>query len=217
MPIFADFGGLLMLAEKCLKIVPKGVALLLGYVRVSSVDQNLDRQLEGLVIERLYQDRTSGKNRQRPGLEECLRNVRSGDELIVHSIDRLARNQYDLQQILKELGGKGVTVRFLKEGLEFPPDGKANPMQVLQLQLLGAFAEFERSIIRERQREGIEIARRKGKKFGRGKAITPAKEAEIRALREQGLSTRAIGEKVGCSHASVQRTLRKPVTAGQEA
>lgn len=185
--------------------------MLLGYVRVSSVDQNLDRQLDGLAVERLYQDRTSGKSRQRPGLEECLRNVRSGDVLVVHSIDRLARNLYDLQQILRELGGKGVTVRFLKESLEFPPDGQANPMQTLQLQLLGAFAEFERSVIRERQREGIEIARRKGKKFGRGKAITPAKEAEIRELHGQGFSTRAIGEKVGCSHASVQRTLKRPI------
>lgn len=191
--------------------------MLLGYARISSVDQNLDRQLEGIAIERLYQDKTSGKSRQRPGLEECLRNVRTGDELVVHSIDRLARNLYDLQQILKELGGKGVTVRFLKEGLEFPPDAKASPMQTLQLQLLGAFAEFERSIIRERQREGIEIARKKGKKFGRGKAITPAREAEIRKLREQGLSTRAIGEKVGCSHASVQRTLKRPVMTGQNA
>lgn len=183
--------------------------MLLGYVRVSSVDQNLDRQLEGIAIERLYQDKTSGKSRQRPGLEECLRNVRDGDELVVHSIDRLARSLYDLQQILEELGGKGVTVRFLKEGLEFPPDGKANPMQTLQLQLLGAFAQFERSIIRERQREGIEIARKKGKKFGRGKAITPAKETEIMKLRGQGLSSRAIGAAVGCSHASVQRVIRK--------
>lgn len=111
----------------------------------------------------------------------------------------------------------GVTVRFLKEGLEFPPDAKANPMHTLQLQLPGAFAEFERSIIRERQREGIEIARKKGKKFGRGKSITLARETEIRKLRDQGLSTRAIGEKVGCSHASVQRTLGRSVMAGQEA
>lgn len=106
---------------------------------------------------------------------------------------------------------RSVTVRFLKEGLEFPPEGQANPMQTLQLQLLGAFAEFERSVIRERQREGIEIARRKGEKFGHGSALTPAKEAEIRQLREQGLSTRAIGERIGCSHASVQRTLKQPV------
>lgn len=86
-------------------------------------------------------------------------------------------------------------------------EGKASPLQILQL--LGSFAEFERSIIRERQREGIEMAKRKGKKFGRGKAITPAKEAEARKLGELGMSSRVIGRQVGCSHASVQRILRR--------
>ncbi len=98
--------------------------MLLGYVRVSSANQNPARQLYSSAVERLYQDRISGRRRQRAGLEERLRNVRSGDGLVIHYIDRLARNLYDLQQILKELGAKAVTVRVLKENLEFPPEGK---------------------------------------------------------------------------------------------
>ena len=187
--------------------------MLIGYVRVSSVDQNLDRQLADVPVERIYQDKTSGKSRARPGLEECLRNVRRGDVLMVHSIDRLARDLYDLQGILKELSEKGVSVKFLKENLEFPPGDKANPFQVMQMQLLGTFAQFERSMIRERQKEGIEMARKKGKKLGRGKGITPGKEEKIRQLKEQGLSARAIGQEVGCSHTSVIRILKAGTTS----
>ena len=127
-----------------------------GYIRVSSVDQNSDRQLSDTSLDVVFEDKCSGKDTQRPQLKACLRHLRSGDALHVHSIDRLARNLKDLQTLVEELTGRGVTIRFNKENLTFT--GDANPMQKLMLQMMGAFAEFERSMIRERQREGIAAA-----------------------------------------------------------
>ena len=133
----------------------------IGYIRVSGVDQNTVRQesaFDGLNLNKVFEDKASGKDVHRPALERCLEVLRDGDTLHVHSIDRLARNMQDLLSLLSDLTGRGVSVKFHKENLTFTPD-KENPFQRLQLQLIGSVAEFERAIIRERQREGIAIAK----------------------------------------------------------
>lgn len=124
-----------------------------GYVRVSTVDQNELRQLEGQVLDRVFTDKASGRDTERPQLTELLRFVRDGDSVVVHSMDRLARNLDDLRALVQGLTRRGVRVEFLKEQLVFT--GEDSPMANLMLSVMGAFAEFERSLIRERQREGI--------------------------------------------------------------
>lgn len=135
-----------------------------GYVRVSSLDQKTDRQLDGIDADMIFEDKASGKSSQRPQLKACLTYLRPGDKLVVWSIDRAARSLQDLQVIVTDLVARGVTVEFLKERLTFSPDSEAAPMDRLLFHILGAFAEFERMTIRERQREGIDAAMRRGKK-----------------------------------------------------
>ena len=132
----------------------------IGYIRVSTIEQNLDRQLEGIKLDRSFTDKVSGKSIDRPALQEMLTYVRDGDTVIVHSMDRLARNVDDLRQIVKGLTAKQVKVKFIKEALEFT--GEDSPMSNLLLSVMGAFAEFERTLIKERQMEGIELAKKRG-------------------------------------------------------
>ncbi|MEI8363616.1 MAG: recombinase family protein [Betaproteobacteria bacterium] len=139
-----------------------------GYIRVSSVDQNTIRQLDGLRLNKTFTEKLSGKDTQRPILQECLAYIRHGDTLHVHSIDRLARNAKDLLNLVEQILAKGATVSFNKNNLIFSPEGNDH-MAKLQLTMLAAFAEFERELIRERQREGIAIAKAEGKYSGRRK------------------------------------------------
>ena len=139
-----------------------------GYVRVSSADQNIIRQLDGISLNKIFTEKLSGKDTQRPILQECLAYIRQGDTLHVHSIDRLARNAKDLLNLVEQILAKGVSVSFTKNNLTFSPDSKDH-MAKLQLTMLAAFAEFERELIRERQREGIAIAKAEGKYKGRRK------------------------------------------------
>ncbi len=152
----------------------------IGYIRVSSIGQNTERQLEGMTLERMFSEKISAKTRKRPVLSECLDYLRSGDELHVHSIDRLARNLVDLQNIITTMNNKSVSVHFHKEGLSFT--GADNPMNKLMLQMMGAFAEFERNLIHERQAEGIASAKKRGVKFGKAPKLTPEQVAEVRTL-----------------------------------
>ena len=144
-----------------------------GYVRVSSVDQNADRQLDGLALDRVFTDRASGKDAKRPELEAMLAFVREGDVVVVHSMDRLARNLDDLRRIVQELTARGVWLDFDHEHLSFT--GHDAPMSKLLLSVMGAFAEFERALIRirERQLEGIELAKRRGVYRGRHRSLDP--------------------------------------------
>ena len=129
--------------------------------------------------------------------------VRAGDEVVVHSIDRLARNVMDLQSIIQELNDKGVTIRFLSESLSFSADGGC-AFQTLQLQMLGAFAQFERSMIRKRQAEGIAKAKAKGVYTQRKRTINPDK---VKQLFEDGMSKAAIAKHLNISRMSVYRSL----------
>lgn len=178
-----------------------------GYVRVSSVDQSNDRQLVGVrdELDKLFEDKCSGGSTKRPELSACLRHVRQGDTLFVHSIDRLARNLKDLLGLLEQLVDAGVTVSFLKENLTFT--GETNPFQKLQLQIIGSCAEFEREMIRERQREGIAVARSKGKKFGRKTVINNALKQDIAAAVAVGEPKAAIAKRLGVGRATLYRAL----------
>lgn len=137
----------------------------IGYIRVSSVDQNIDRQLENIQLDKIYTDRCSGKNTDRPALQELLNYVRDGDHVFVHSMDRLARNLGDLRAIVSTLNKKQVSIKFIKENLEF--NGSETALATLLLNVMGSFAEFERSLIKERQAEGIALAKKRGAFKGR--------------------------------------------------
>ena len=133
----------------------------IGYVRVSSFDQNPERQLEQIQVDKVFTDKASGKDTRRPELERLLAFVREGDTVVVHSMDRLARNLDDLRRLVQGLTQRGVRIEFLKEHLTFT--GEDSPMANLMLSVMGAFAEFERALIRERQREGIRPLRGQGR------------------------------------------------------
>src|SRR5918995_5690395 len=157
-----------------------------GYIRVSTLDQHEGRQLEGVELDRTFTDHASGKDTKRPQLEQMLSFVRSGDTVIVHSMDRLARNLDDLRRIVQTLTNKGVRIEFVKEHLTFT--GEDSPMSSLMLSVMGAFAEFERSLIKERQREGIAQAKKRGAFRGRKKVLSQAAVAELRQQIAAGVS-----------------------------
>ena len=178
---------------------------IVGYIRVSSQSQNTVRQLVGIDLDRTFTDFMAGSIKNRPQLEECIKYVREGDTLVVDSIDRLARNLRNLQEILDELLSKGVSVRFVKENLLFT--SKKDPMATLMLQMMGAFAEFERKMIRSRQKEGIELALRDGKKLGRPPMLNGKHTKQAKELKEQGVSIRQIAKQMSISRGSVYKLL----------
>jgi DNA invertase Pin-like site-specific DNA recombinase len=179
---------------------------LVGYVRVSSVDQNTDRQLDGLDL-KVFTDKASGKDTKRPQLQACLEYLREGDTLVVHSMDRLARSLVDLLGLVKDLTSKGVRIKFVKENLEFTGDD--GPMSNLLLAMLGAVAEFERSMIRERQREGIEKAKAKGKYKGGKPKLTPEQVKELKARADAGESRTKLAKEFGISRVTLYAYLDK--------
>ena len=146
----------------------------IGYVRVSSADQNTDRQLDGEQLTVTFTDKASGKNTDRPQLQALLAgNWPKSSVVVVHSMDRLARSLSDLLKLVEELTSRGLTVQFLKEGKIFRGDS-TDAMDKLMLSMLGAFAEYERTLIRERQREGIAKAKERGVYRGRQQKINDA-------------------------------------------
>jgi DNA invertase Pin-like site-specific DNA recombinase len=177
-----------------------------GYVRVSAFDQNVDRQLEGLALDKVFTDKASGKDVDRPQLEAMLSFVREGDIVVVHSMDRLARNLDDLRKLVQSLTRRGIRIEFAKESLAFT--GEDSPMANLMLSVMGAFAEFERALIRERQREGIAIAKQRGAYRGRKKALSEVKVAELMQRVAGGEQKAAIARDLGISRETLYQYLR---------
>ena len=174
----------------------------IGYTRVSAADQNDARQLDGLTLDRIFADKASGKDAKRPQLDAALSFVREGDTLVVHSMDRLARNLDDLRRIVTGLTARGVNVEFVKEHLTFT--GADSPMANLLLSVMGAFAQFERELIKERQREGIAVAKAKGDVYrGRVPSLTAERAALLRARVEAGEPKAALAREFGISRASL--------------
>lgn len=188
-----------------------------GYIRVSSIDQNTERQLDGIELDRVFIDKMTGATKERPELQRMLEYVRQGDTVYVHSLDRLARNFDDLLTIIKQLNEKGVIFKSLNENLTL--DGlNNNPMDMLILHIFGAIAQFNRSLIREAQREGIAKAKKRGVYRGRQTVLTPERIKSIEELLNQKessldgykkISYQKIADSVGISIATLNRYLEK--------
>ena len=171
-----------------------------GYRRVSTAEGNLDRQDLG-TVEKVFEEKVSASTAKRDALVEMIDFVRDGDEVVCYSIDRLARNLKDLQDIIQKLDAKGVSVEFISERLKFGSNTN-DAFATLQLQMLGAFAEFERTMIRKRQAEGIAKARAKGVYAKRGKSIDRAKVEELKVA---GKTVTQIAKAMNVSRMSVYR------------
>jgi DNA invertase Pin-like site-specific DNA recombinase len=178
----------------------------IAYLRVSTVDQNTDRQLANASIpfDKTFIDKCSGGSTKRPALTELKDYARNGDVIHVHSIDRLARNLVDLKLLVNDWNDLGVSVKFHKEGLSFNAGG-SDHMSELMLNMLGAVAQFELAMIQERRQEGIEKAKTAGKYKGR--PTNESNHQRITELRSQGVSLRKISKEVGVSLSTVQRAL----------
>ena len=192
------------------KLTLLGVSMVgqrIGYIRVSTVDQNTERQLDGIELDKTFTDKASGKDTNRPELELMMSFVRSGDTVIVHSMDRLARDQNDLHKIVQTLTGKGVRIEFIKEHLTF--SGDDSPISKLMLSVMGAVHEFERSLIKERQLEGIALAKKRGAFKGRKKSLSQVEVAELRQRIATGLSKARAAREFGISRETLYKYLKE--------
>lgn len=176
----------------------------IGYIRVSTVGQNTERQLDGVELDKVFEEKASAKTKDRPKLNEMLEYIREGDQVIVHDISRLARNIQDLHHLVETITAKGATLKFKKEGLTFSGD-ETDPMSKLLLSMLGAVYQFEREIMKERQREGIAVAKAKGK--FKGRPVTISKDEILRVV-AGGNSIAQTAKILGVSMSSVQRAKR---------
>ena len=170
----------------------------IGYVRVSTFDQNVDRQLDGQSLDRIFTDKASGKDINRPELDAMLAFAREGDTVVVHSMDRLARNLDDLRKLVQSLTKRGVRIEFVKESLAF--SGEDSPMANLMLSVMGAFAEFER--------EGIAVARQRGAYRGRKRSLSDEMVAELHRRVDDGERKAVIARDLGISRETLYQYLR---------
>ena len=177
-----------------------------GYVRVSSLDQKTVRQLEGIRLDRVFTDKASGKDTKRPQLEAMLEFVREGDAVVVHSMDRLARNLDDLRRLVVGLTKRNIRVEFIKESLTFT--GEDSPMATLLLNVMGSFAQFERELIKERQREGIAIAKKNGVYKGRKPSLSAEQAGELRKRVANGEKKAGIARDFNISRETLYQYLR---------
>ena len=174
----------------------------IAYIRVSTTDQNTERQLDGVKVDKTFTDKCSGGSTDRPALTDLLDYTREGDIVHVHSIDRLARNLQDLLSLVEMFKTKGVTLKFHKESLTFE-GSVTNAMQDLMLSMIGAVAQFEKAMINERQREGIEKAKARGVYSQERKKKVD--RVEVKALLNEGLPMAQIAKKLGCSSKTIQQ------------
>lgn len=190
----------------------------IGYARVSTSDQNLARQLakfEALSLDRVFTDTISGKNLERPGFKQMMDYVRDGDELYICSMDRLARNLKDLLSTTQTLQEKGVSVHFLKENISLKAGGENSPITNLLMAMMGAVAEFERSLILERQREGIAQAKSRGKYKGR-QPISQEVIAEARKRLDSGVTMTRISKDLNVGRTTLYKYLKQQTARDQD-
>ncbi len=180
----------------------------IGYVRVSSADQSTERQLTDQKLTVTFTDKASGKNADRPQLQAMLAgNWPEGSTVVVHSMDRLARSLTDLLQLVELLTGRGINVHFVKEAKTFRGGDSTDPMAMLMLSMLGAVAEYERTLIRERQREGIAKAKQRGVYKGRKRKLTDP--AQIQQIVAEATALGANKTHVAQRHGLSRQTLYK--------
>jgi DNA invertase Pin-like site-specific DNA recombinase len=179
-----------------------------AYIRVSSLDQNEDRQVAALPrVDQSFIEKASGATTNRPVLTEMLKYVRKGDQIHVHSIDRLARNLIDLNRLVNEIVESGCIITFHKENMTFGNGGNEAMSQLL-FNILGSFAQFERSLIKERQAEGIASAKAKGKHLGRPSKLSQEQREEIRNKRKEGATPTELSRGYGVSRATIYEVIR---------
>lgn len=178
----------------------------IGYVRVSTHDQSTERQLEGVALDRVFTDAASGKDTDRPQLRAMVAYAREGDTIVIHSMDRLARNVDDLRRLVQEQTRRGIRVQFIKENLLFT--GEESPMANLMLTVLGAVAQFERDLIKERQREGIALAKQRGVYRGRSRKLSPDRVEELRLRSVGGEKKARLAREFGISRETLYQYLR---------
>ena len=187
----------------------------IGYIRVSTLYQNTDRQLEGLTLDQTFTEKVSAKDMHRPKLQEMIQFSRKGDTIVIHSMDRLARNLDDLRNLVKTLTTKGISVEFVKEHLTFTNDD--SPMANLMLSVMGAFAEFERSLIRERQREGVALAKNRGAYKGRKRELSLEQLATIKKSLAEGQKKSDMAKTFGISRETLYRYLDENYRVSRQA
>ena len=180
-----------------------------AYVRVSSAGQNLDRQLERVgAVDKTYREYQSAATAsERPQLREALDYVREGDTLVVSSIDRLARSLRDMLEVMEELEQKGVTVEFISQGLTIRPDGGDLTTRLI-LHIVTAVAQSEREMLRERQVEGIALAKQiPGKYRGRARKLSSQQIEELRARALDGVPKAQLARDYGVSRTTLYEYL----------
>lgn len=183
----------------------------IGYIRVGSFDQNPERQLDHVLVDKQFIDKASGKDTVRPQLDAMLSFAREGDTVVVHSMDRLARNLDYLRRLVQQFTKRGIRIEFVKECLTFT--GEDSPMANLLLSVMGAFAEFERALIRERQREGIALAKQRGAYRGRKKALVDDQVVELRRRAGAGEQKAALAREFSISRETLYQYLKVTPTA----
>lgn len=184
---------------------------IVGCARVSSVEQNLDRQLVQLKaenVETVFVDKISGKDLDRPGFSSMMEYVNEGDTLVICSMDRLARSLMDLLNVTRTLQAKGVTVRFLKEKLELSSSRETSAISKFLMAMMGAVAEFERSLIRERQQQGIALAKARGVYKGR-KPIDDERLAEAKRRIASGIPKTKVAKELKIGRTTLYKYLKE--------
>lgn len=180
----------------------------IGYIRVSTLDQSTERQLDGMALDKVFTDKASGKDTNRPRLRAALDHIRAGDTLVVHSMDRLARNVEDRLRLIREMNDQGVSVDFIKENMSFTASS-ADPRSTLMFTILSVFAQFERSLIKERQREGIALAKAKGTVYkGRKPALNTERIAQLREQAATGANRSKLAKEFGISRETLYQYIR---------
>ena len=178
----------------------------MGYIRVSTEEQNPERQLQDIIMDRVFIDKASAKDVHRPALVEMMDFVREGDTMIVHSLDRLARNLSDLRKLVTDITAKGIKITFIKENLIFSGDDQ--PLSILLLSVVGAFAEFERSLLKERQKEGIALAKKRGRYRGRKKILSSEQVSELKKRVHSGEKKTAFAQDFAISRETLYKYLK---------
>jgi DNA invertase Pin-like site-specific DNA recombinase len=181
--------------------------MIFNYIRVSSILQNTERQLPSVECDRIYLDKLSGKDTQRPQFQLMMSNLRSGDVVNVHSLDRVGRNTKDILNLVEQVKEVGASIKFHKENLTF--DGTSNDLYSdLLLTILSGFAQFERNIILERQREGIAIAKQNGKYKGAKRKLTDEQLNELKIDFDEGIPKTEIAKKFGITRSYVYQLVK---------
>ncbi|TFI50685.1 recombinase family protein [Micrococcus endophyticus] len=182
----------------------------IAYTRVSSAGQTPERQAElAAGCEKVFSEKASAKTRNPPQLTALIDYASEGDTVRVYSVDRLARDLRDLDDVVRQPLDKGVRLEFIKERIAFSLTETADPAATLMFQMLGAFAQFERTIINERRQEGVAAAKAAGKRGHRPPVLTAQQQAEVAARHAQGVPMARIAREAGISRTTAYKALRE--------